>query len=137
MAATPVPVAEPEIDVRPWSRRNRLNPFSRGLLPVALLGDEEFAVADVDRSTLRFGPDGAAPKHRRHGFVWDLNRDGEDDLLLHFRIPDTGIAVGDGEACPEGVTQGGVPFRACDEIDTTFRAPWWWWLFWWWFGWLH
>ena len=53
-----------EVDIKPGSSPNSINPFSRGVIPVALLGSVTFDVADVDESTLAFGPGGAPIAHQ-------------------------------------------------------------------------
>jgi hypothetical protein len=47
-----------------------------------------------------------------------VNDDGVMDLLSHYRTQETGIAVGDIEACVTGETFDGVPLEACDSINT-------------------
>jgi len=76
-------------------------------------------VADVDVTSLAFGPDGASPRHAVGGHVKDVNDDGLMDLLSHYRTPETGIAMGDIEACVTGETFDRMPFEACDSINTS------------------
>ena len=111
-----------EIDVRPGSRRNRVNPRSRGLVPVAILGSEDFDVARVDVDSLAFGPEGAAPVGRFPARLVDLNRDGALDLLARFRVSDTGIAFGAVQACLYGHSDDARGFAGCDEVRTPRRA---------------
>jgi len=106
------------IDIKPGGGSNPVNLFARGLVPVALLGSADLDVAEVDRSTLAFGPDGAAPAHRVGGHLQDVNHDGLADLLIHFRVQETGIALGDTEACLTGETGDGIPFEGCDAVTT-------------------
>jgi hypothetical protein len=103
------------IDVRPGSPRNRVNPFAQGMVQVALLGAEDFDVADVDVAELGFGPDGAPAVHAR---VEDRNGDGYLDLVTHHRIPETGIALGDAEACLDGAMLDETRLHGCDAVST-------------------
>jgi hypothetical protein len=97
---------------------NNINPFSRGVIPVAILGSEAFDVENVDAFSLVFGPAEASPAHKAFGHLEDVNEDGFTDLVSHYRTLDTGIAPGDVEACVRGQTFDGVPFELCDEINT-------------------
>jgi acetyl esterase/lipase len=114
----------PDIDINPWRDTNSINPFSRGVTSVAILGSDTFDVADVDVTTLAFGPNGAPPAFDlTNPWVywlahWDVNRDGEKDLLSYYRIPETGIALGDTEACLSGETLDGMSFQDCNVITT-------------------
>jgi len=114
-----------DIDIRPLSDRNVVNPFGRGLIPVALFGSDGFDVADVDATTLAFGPDGAPAASGPWGALlksWDVNRDGREDLVSFYRTHETGIAMGDTEACLSGETLGGMAFEGCDAVLTESRC---------------
>jgi hypothetical protein len=104
---------EVAIDVRPGNPRNPLNPFAQGVVPVALLGAADFHVAAVDATTLGFGPERAPAVRSR---IEDRNGDGLPDLVTHHRIPETGIALGDAEACLTGEMLDGTKLRGCDAL---------------------
>jgi hypothetical protein len=108
------------IDIRPGSGTNPVRASSRGVIAVALLGTESFAVGDVDETTLAFGPGGAPPV--QPGARRDVNGDGWQDLVSHYRIPETGIAAGDLEACLAGETGEGEAFTGCDAVRTVGRS---------------
>ena len=98
--------------------------MSRRLIPVALFGSDDFDVADVDLTTLAFGPHAAAPAFDLTNpwvyllSYWDVNGDGYMDLLSSYWTDETGIAVGDTQACLTGETLDSTPFAGCDAITT-------------------
>ena len=112
------------IDIQPRRDSNIVKLFKAGLIPVAILGTEDFDVIDVDVTTLAFGPASAEPLFPLtipFVFDWahrDVNRDGFKDLVSHYRTQDTGIALGGTEACLRGGTLEGTPFEGCDSIQT-------------------
>jgi hypothetical protein len=112
-----------EIDIKPGSDRNRVNPKSGGVIPVAIVstrladGDAtDFDATQVDETTLRFGPDEVGIAHRQ-AHVADVDGDGDRDLLLHFRTRGTGIACGDTEATLKGGTFDGRPITGTGAVD--------------------
>ena len=115
---------EIEIDIKPGSDRNSINPNSKGLIPVAILGSASFDVTTLDVTTLAFGPDGATPAHDLTDPVvyadhlQDVNNDGFTDLVSHYPTQDTGIAKGDTEASLTGGTTGDVATYGYDAIKT-------------------
>jgi hypothetical protein len=105
------------IDIKPGSDENPVNPFSRGRIPVAILGSEGVDVRRVDARTLRFGPSEAPPADKKGGSLKDVNGDGWLDLVSHYRTEQSGIAVGDTQACVTGEIDGEA-FEGCDRVRT-------------------
>lgn len=92
---------ELDIDVKPGSERNPIDPQSRGVTPVAVLATDAFDPTDED-VRYRFGsPEavenggGVNPVCRR---VEDVDGDGNDDLVLSFRTAEAGFSGDDEEA---------------------------------------
>ena len=116
-------VLQVSVDIKPGSSGIPVNPRSNGVVPVAILGSADFDVAAVDVSTLAFGPGGASPAHdltdsgTYSDHLQDVNGDGFVDLVTHYRQKQTGIAVGDTDACLSGTTVGGAPFEGCDSVS--------------------
>ena len=105
-----------ELDVRPRSPANVVNPKARGALRVALLGSESFDPADVDVASVALGPAGA--RVLRDDGLRDSDGDGLDDRLLRFEISETGLLGGETQLCVEGRTTTGAAFTGCDAIRT-------------------
>jgi hypothetical protein len=103
------------IDVLPRVALNDENVRAQAPLPVAILGSPALDVALVDVDSLAFGPAGAQPVFPPR--LEDVDGDGSTDLVTQYRIRDSGLEVGDTEACLSGVV-GGTAFRACDFVVT-------------------
>ncbi len=112
-------------DIKPGSSPNSVNLKSKGVLPVAILGTEEFDVNDVDIGSLRFGDpllidnSGIAVSPLRSALE-DVSGDGLLDLTLKFS---TAELVANGALGPdtlEGLLTGelldGTPFEGMDSI---------------------
>ena len=84
-----------------------------GVVPVHLLSTPDFDATTVDHTTVRLGA--ASETHvdkktgvaRRH--VEDVNDDGLDDLVFHFRFDETGLQCDPGVLPFSGATIGGQP----------------------------
>ena len=135
-----------DVDIKPGSCPNPFNRHSNGVLPVALVGTDEFDPTEVDLSTLQLsrtdgvggsvgpneGPPGphsvfedlASPFGGEVCECHDLGGDGIDDLSMKFRT-DEMVEASELDALPGGavvelVLSGslldGTPFAASDCI---------------------
>lgn len=109
-----------DVDLKPGSNPNCVNPRSRGRVPVAVHGAEDFDVTTIDPSSLSFG--GAAAVRcsledvESEGPTGVFSRDGWTDLVCHFKtqevtLPPRGSDCGDvaltGERLDGGAIEGG------------------------------
>ena len=96
--APPPPVIEVLVDVKPMSWPNPLNVKSKGVLPVAILGTEDFDVTQIDPASVRL--EGVAPLRwalEDVGTAGDplAGPDGFTDLSLKFKTQEIVAALGD------------------------------------------
>ena len=90
------------LDIKPGSCPNPLNLKNKGVLPVAILGTEDFDVTTIDPATIRLSKEGVAgrvsplrwsyedvatpiPSDWELCDCWDYNGDGYTDLTLKFK----------------------------------------------------
>ncbi len=130
------------LNIRPANAFNRINVGSAQVVPVAALTTEAgeyglpiaFDATTIVPDSARFGPPdevwagtGGAPTHNgifhiRDSFeLDDRTKDGDLDMVLHFRTSASGIASGDVEACMAGQYRDGAEvfaFFGCDAIQT-------------------
>lgn len=122
-ATTQGPVSGPgnvlniQIDIKPGSFPNSINPGNKGVIPVAILTTSTFNATLVDPLSVRFGPGGATEIHNT-GHIEDVNGDGKNDLVLHFDTQSSGIHCGDTSASLTGQTFGGQAIKGSDSIVT-------------------
>lgn len=115
-------IIEVDVDIKPGGYPNSINiKRAKGVVPLAVLGSDDFDVMSVDFTTLRFGPDLAIPAHLGTDDVYldhleDVNGDGFMDLVSHYVVGEIGLASGDTEACLVGKTLSGIPIEGCDSV---------------------
>ncbi len=107
-----------DIDIIPYSKRNRFLLEFRRWIPVAILSNENFdAVNDLDRSTIRFGTTGEETAPRRCRAKVVNHEDNLRDLVCWFRVKKAGF----GEESAIGVltanTFEGRQIIATDEVN--------------------
>jgi hypothetical protein len=78
------------LDIKPGSFPNPINPSSKGVVPVAILGSEHFDVRVINTATIEIDDDrtpggGVVPKSVQG--LEDVNGDGHSDLILKFTTP--------------------------------------------------
>lgn len=106
------------IDIKPGSFPNSINPWNRGVIPVAILSTTSFnATLEVDKTSLTFGRTGneASLAFCANGGE-DVNGDGRLDVVCHFYTQRTGFQTGDTEGILKGRTVGGVPIEGRDSV---------------------
>jgi len=124
-ALVPPGTFEVQIDIKPGSDPNSVNPRSNGVIPVAILGTDDFDPTQVDTETLIFTAFGdfyfdATAVHI--GFE-DVNGDGVVDLVAHFLIQSTGIDCHTTEAEIIGSTLDGTLFFGRDSVNPVGNCP--------------
>jgi hypothetical protein len=107
-------------DIKPGSDPNSINCRNvNGLVPVAILTTADFDATTVDHTTVTFegapeihvGEDGIARRHEE-----DVDGDGDIDLLLHFRLADSGLTCESAKGTLVGKTFEGQAIEGSDSV---------------------
>jgi hypothetical protein len=79
-----------QIDVMPDSNPSVINPYSNGVVPVAVLSNETFDATKILPETVRFAQArvAASGKGKHMANAEDVDKDGDDDMVFHFRTKD-------------------------------------------------
>jgi hypothetical protein len=107
-----------DIDIKPGSFPNSINPKSKGKIPVAILSSATFnAVTQVDQGSLTFGHIGNELS------LAFCNSNGEDvngdtllDLVCHFHTQTAAFESGDTQGILKGKTVGDIPIIGTDSV---------------------
>ncbi len=101
------------IDIKPGGDPNSINLESQGVTPVAVLTTDDFDAGTIDPDTVLFA--GASPVRST---MEDVDGDGDDDMLFHFKTQDLKNLNEDStEATLKGETRGGTLIEGIDSVN--------------------
>lgn len=106
--------ASVNIDIKPGVKnRAPLNEGSNGVIPVALLSNDDFdPMADADLDSLTFGHSGdESTLHKCHKKGRDMNGDGVKDVVCTFSTRNAGFMTNDLEGVLKGNLKDGGSFE--------------------------
>ena len=118
LSSTPIYLKDPatnveqvEIDIKPGSYPNSINLKSKGVVPVAVLKTEDFDAETVDPTTVEFA--GASPLRWT---MCDVDGDGDEDMLFHFKTQELNLDENSTEAVLTGQTNDGDDISGTDDV---------------------
>jgi hypothetical protein len=100
------------IDIKPGSEQNNINLKSKGVVPVAVLTTDDFDAGTVDPATVEFA--GAAPVRWK---LADVDDDGDDDMMLHFRTQELGLDQDSTEATLTAQLMGQMTAQSTEQVS--------------------
>ncbi len=104
------------VDIKPGDEPTVMDPRGEGMIPVAVLSDDNFDAVTIDPASVRFGANGdeAAPVRT---ITEDIDQDGDTDRMFLFRAGQANIKCGDTSATLSGRTRGGRPFSGSESFQ--------------------
>jgi hypothetical protein len=104
-------VEDVSIDIKPGSYPNSINLKSKGVVPVAVLTGGDFNATTIDPSTVKFAE--ASPLRWT---ICDVDNDGDEDILFHFKTQELALDENSTEATLTGKTTGGDDVSGTDDV---------------------
>jgi len=99
------------IDIKPGTYPNIINLRAKGLVPVAIITTSSFNAANALPSSIYFA--GASPSKWA---MQDVDRDGDKDMILQFKVMDLKLSSSSVEAVLTGTTLSGIPIQGRDSV---------------------
>jgi len=110
-----------DIDIKPGSYPNTINcKNKKEVITVAVLTTPDFNALTLDHTTVTF--EGAHEihvnwwNHKPVRHVYDVDWDGDPDLVFHFRLSDTTLTCKSTTGQLQGLTYDGVPVVGTDSV---------------------
>jgi len=100
-----------QIDIKPGSEQNSINLKSKGVVPVAVLATDLIYAEMIDPDTVEFA--GAIPEHFSYE---DIDNDGNDDIIFHFRTQALDLDRNSTEATLTGSLLTGEDISGTDKV---------------------
>lgn len=106
-----------EIDIKPGSYPNSINPNAGGVIPVAILTTDDFDASNVDPETVALDGEGARSKGKsgKFGSLEDVDGDGDLDLVVQIENVIT-WDLNATEAMLTGETYDGIFIEGTDSV---------------------
>lgn len=113
-----VPYIPINLDIKPGSSGDApFNPKARGVLPVALMGSNQFDAVAVKRESLKFGRTGLESSYLRCAKQGeDIDGDGYLDLVCHFDNQLVKFVKGDTMGYLTGIAGDGLQIRGQGDL---------------------
>jgi hypothetical protein len=109
---TPVKIIDVSLDVKPSSCPNPINVDSKGVLPIAIAGSEDFDVTRIDPATVEIG---IMDEYGNLTGVSPLRWSYEDVTCLYFPEDDDPCCI---ENQPDGITDLSMKFKTQELVGT-------------------
>ena len=109
---------EVQIDVKPGDNSNVINPRSNGKVAVAVLSDAAFDATQLLPETVNFAGAGVAKnkKGKYMAHAEDVDEDGNDDMVFHFRTSELELEGGIMAVTLTGLTNDETPMSGTDNV---------------------
>lgn len=103
------------IDIKPGDQPTTIEPKREGMIPVAILTSPSFDATRIDPATVRIGASGTEAAVFRSAME-DVDKDGDMDLLLLFRVQQMGLECTDSAVRLKGRTRDGQEIEGTEAV---------------------